>query len=130
MTGKSWKRTETIKVLEFINENFSLWCKTRLGACAKAAKVHKLDREAKSIYSMVNNLLKAIKTPKKRKACKTLRKNRISSLVKEINKKTENLDEELDDKCKGKQKITSGSKQQITSSSNVNTTTKYGNLTS
>jgi ElaB/YqjD/DUF883 family membrane-anchored ribosome-binding protein len=112
MTGKSWKTTEIIKVLEFINENFSLWCKHRINACTKVARVHNLDRDAKSIYSMVNKLLQAIKTPKRRKACKTLRRRRISSLVKEINKKTENLDEK------------------ITTNSNTNMTTKYGNFIS
>uniref|UniRef100_U9UNZ6 Uncharacterized protein n=1 Tax=Rhizophagus irregularis (strain DAOM 181602 / DAOM 197198 / MUCL 43194) TaxID=747089 RepID=U9UNZ6_RHIID len=123
MTGKSWKTTEIIKVLEFINENFSLWCKHRINACTKVAKVHNLDRDAKSIYSMVNKLLQAIKTPKRRKACKTLKRRKISSLVKEINKKTEVLDEGLDDKCKGKKKITSDNKQKITTNSNTNMTT-------
>lgn len=130
MTGKSWKTTEIIKVLEFINENFSLWCKHRINACTKVAKVHNLDRDAKSIYSMVNKLLQAIKTPKRRKACKTLKRRKISSLVKEINKKTEVLDEGLDDKCKGKKKITSDNKQKITTNSNTNMTTKYGNFIS
>ncbi|CAB4440317.1 unnamed protein product [Rhizophagus irregularis] len=123
MTGKSWKNTEIIKVLEFINENFSLWCKHRINACTKVARVHNLDRDAKSIYSMVNRLLQAIKTPKRRKVCKIFKKRRISSLVKEINKKTKDLDEGLDDKCKGKKKITSDNKQKITTNSNTNTTT-------
>ncbi|RGB35083.1 hypothetical protein C1646_742460 [Rhizophagus diaphanus] len=123
MTGKSWKTTEIIKVLEFINENFSLWCKNRKNACTKVAKVHNLDRDANSIYNMVNKLLQAIKKPKKRKACKTLKRRKISSLVKEINKKTKDLDEGFDDKCKGKKKITSDNKQKITTNSNTNMTT-------
>ncbi|GES80002.1 hypothetical protein GLOIN_2v1722794 [Rhizophagus clarus] len=89
MTRKAWKKLETIKVLEFINENFVLWCKNHQDACAKAAKVHKLDRDANLIYNKVHTLLKASNSPRGRKVL--LKSKKIRSLVKEINKKTEEL---------------------------------------
>jgi hypothetical protein len=120
MTGTNWKKPEIIKVLEFINKHFVLWCKSHQDACARAAKEIKINRDAKAIYSKVHSLLKAMDSPRERKACTIFKKSRkVNSLVKEINRKTK----ELDDKYKGKQKITSGSNVKMT-------TEKYGDFKS
>src|SRR6266542_530440 len=88
-----WNNSETEKILTYINNNFDLWFNNHGSTCAKAIETYNINRDAKSVYNKIHNMIKVmedyIRTRKKTNAYNTILDNKkIYNLLKEICKKT------------------------------------------
>ncbi|RIA89521.1 hypothetical protein C1645_738594 [Glomus cerebriforme] len=88
-----WDSTETIEVLNFLNNNFDAWHKNHLSACVESIEATCTTRDARSIYNKVHIMIKAmdefLNTGKKSTNCTVIwEDNTIHELVRQLYKKT------------------------------------------
>src|SRR5438046_3163721 len=84
-----WTVQELTKVLKFLDENFDLWHKNHLKACERAIKTFDIDRDAKSVYNKVHNMIKSMDDKNKRKQNVFFNSRNIMNSLKSIRSKSD-----------------------------------------
>ncbi|RIA89520.1 hypothetical protein C1645_772176 [Glomus cerebriforme] len=94
-----WETGELINVLKFINDNFELWYNNHHEACEEAVKALNINRDARSVYTKINNLSQFVEDKRCKPSCDD---KRVRDLIKDILKKTKerrNRGYNINDNC-------------------------------